>query len=209
MRTSETIEALAEALVAVQPKLQHPKKNAINPHLKNKFADLNCVIDANRETLSGAGLVIVQTPHSDGGCIQSFRRTRSESESREVESHEKTVKTGDKPEKQKVPASKASKSSDTAEDFAITQISVTTRLIHKSGQWIEDTVSVPLEGQKGLNLSQAAGSIITYLRRYGWQTILGINGEPDNDGSDGKTNGTKKPQQADRSKPVDNDMLGY
>ena len=160
MRTSETIDALAAALVEVQPKLQHPKKNASNPHLRNKFADLNAVIDANRETLAKAGLVVVQTCDKRNG--------------------------------------------DNGQSAAI---GVTTRLIHSSGQWVEGHVAVPLESQKGLNLSQAAGSIITYLRRYGWQTILGINGEPDDDGNEAKSNGTSKPPAADRDKPGDDDLL--
>lgn len=146
MRQSESIANLAAALVKVQPNLIHPKKNAKNPHLRNKFADLGSVIDANREPLAAAGLAILQTTTSyslDGDHY----------------------------------------------------IGVATRLIHESGEWIEGSQSLPLAEQKGLNLAQVAGSTDTYLRRYGWQTILGLNGEPDDDGNEGggdKTSDTSR-----------------
>jgi len=52
-------------------------------------------------------------------------------------------------------------------------IAVTTRVMHSSGQWLEDTLDIPLQGEK--NLAQAAGSIITYLRRYSLAAVAGIH----------------------------------
>jgi len=56
-------------------------------------------------------------------------------------------------------------------------IAVTTRIIHKSGQWMEETIDLPLSQTK--NAAQAAGSIITYLRRYSLAAFVGIAQEDD------------------------------
>ena len=62
------------------------------------------------------------------------------------------------------------------------KIGVTTMLLHKSGQYIGDTVSLTPDTSKGLSTAQNAGVVITYLRRYGLTAILGLAGEDDNDG---------------------------
>lgn len=49
-------------------------------------------------------------------------------------------------------------------------IGVTTRLLHTSGQWIEHEFTLPMvKGDP-----QAAGSAITYARRYALQALFGI-----------------------------------
>ncbi len=59
------------------------------------------------------------------------------------------------------------------------RVFVTTRITHSSGQWLEfDPLSIPFEGNP-----QAAGSAITYLRRYSLWAALGIAGEEDDDGN--------------------------
>lgn len=69
MKSSESIGALAKALCVVQQQVKHPIKNAVNPHLKNKFADLTCVIEANRESLAANGLVVAQSVGQDDGRV--------------------------------------------------------------------------------------------------------------------------------------------
>lgn len=59
-------------------------------------------------------------------------------------------------------------------------IALTTRLCHTSGQWIEDTLVLPVEIGKGMSTAQAIGSIITYGRRYSLTAMVGITQE-DND----------------------------
>jgi hypothetical protein len=54
-----------------------------------------------------------------------------------------------------------------------------TRLIHKSGQWIESTYPVC-----GLDKHQSMGSALTYARRYSLFSMVGVAGEDDNDGND-------------------------
>lgn len=59
-------------------------------------------------------------------------------------------------------------------------VMVSTRIMHKSGQWIEcGPVSVPL-GKKD---AQGVGSAITYAKRYGLSAALGVVADDDDDGN--------------------------
>jgi hypothetical protein len=49
-------------------------------------------------------------------------------------------------------------------------VGVTTRLMHSSGQWLESSYMLPMVKQD----PQAAGSTITYARRYALQAMAGI-----------------------------------
>lgn len=70
------------------------------------------------------------------------------------------------------------------------------RLLHESGQWQEDVIYLPLMERKGRTLTQEAGSILTYLKRYTWTSLLGMyTGEVDDDG--GKPSETKTAPKAD------------
>lgn len=60
--------------------------------------------------------------------------------------------------------------------------SVTTVLMHKSGQFIKSVASLPLVEMKGVNEAQRAGAVYSYLRRYALQAILNMASE-DNDAS--------------------------
>ena len=62
-------------------------------------------------------------------------------------------------------------------------VGVTTTLLHASGQWIEDTITLPLGDEKGKSVAQVAGSIITYLRRYSYGAIVGLATDEDTDGN--------------------------
>lgn len=61
-------------------------------------------------------------------------------------------------------------------------VGVTTRLIHKSGQWLESTFFALPTVLKGTNQTQQIGASITYLRRYGLVSLFGIAGDEDVDG---------------------------
>lgn len=65
-------------------------------------------------------------------------------------------------------------------------IGLTTVLMHASGQWLEDTVYLPLSDERGKSQAQVAGSIISYLRRYGLSAVLGIVTGEDDDGNAGR-----------------------
>ena len=53
-------------------------------------------------------------------------------------------------------------------------IRVETRILHSSGEWIEGDISLPAETLNSRNIAMAAGSAITYLRRYSLAGALGI-----------------------------------
>lgn len=63
-------------------------------------------------------------------------------------------------------------------EFIDGRLIVTTRLFHKSGQWIENQVSL----KPGQDTAQGMGSVITYGRRYGMTALLGICADDDDDG---------------------------
>lgn len=50
------------------------------------------------------------------------------------------------------------------------RVTVTTRLIHSSGQWIEASLAATCKDES----PQAIGSAVTYLRRYGLQAVAGV-----------------------------------
>lgn len=127
---SEKLDLLASALSKAQAEMPAVPMNAVNPFLKNKYADLAEMIKVASPILAKNGLSISQQPVSVEG-----------------------------------------------------QIGVTTTLLHASGQWIEDTISLPLGDEKGKSLAQVAGSIITYLRRYSYGAIVGLATDEDTDGN--------------------------
>ena len=75
------------------------------------------------------------------------------------------------------------------------QVTVETILSHQSGQWISGVASMPIDAGKGMTAVQSAGSLITYLRRYGIASLVGIYADEDADGNkaqDGKNKDEKK-----------------
>ncbi len=62
-------------------------------------------------------------------------------------------------------------------------LALTTRLIHQSGEWIEDTAVCPLQK----NDPQGYGSALTYLRRYSLASITGLY-QDDDDGESTRMN---------------------
>lgn len=64
---SDHIGDLATALAKAQAQIGAARKSSVNPHLKNRYADLADVWDACREALSAHGLSVTQVPHADDG----------------------------------------------------------------------------------------------------------------------------------------------
>tara|TARA_R110000868_G_scaffold97732_1_gene268877 strand:+ start:240 stop:845 length:606 start_codon:yes stop_codon:yes gene_type:complete len=61
-------------------------------------------------------------------------------------------------------------------------IAVTTTLVHTSGQWMSEQISMAIDpGAK--NPAQAAGSLITYLRRYSLSAFANVAQEDDDGNS--------------------------
>ena len=66
-----------------------------------------------------------------------------------------------------------------------------TRMLHNSGEWIEQEMTSELIQMKQMNAFQVQGSQITYLRRYMWASICGIASDDD---MDAKGEEVKAPQ---------------
>lgn len=62
---AEVSDTLGKALLKIQKQNIRVSKDAENPHFKAKYASLGAVIDALKDPLSKAGLVIVQAPSGD------------------------------------------------------------------------------------------------------------------------------------------------
>lgn len=153
MRTSERIEALAAALSKAQGAMRPAKKDAVNPHLKNKYADLAANVEAAREALAANGLAVVQEPVLAGTAGGGLG------------------------------------------------VSVSTRLLHSSGQWIEfDPLTVPAQKSD----AHGIGSATTYARRYALGAALGLVAEDDD--AAGAVGGGKASEPAKLSAPAGFDV---
>ena len=130
MNKSESVVKLSGALAKAQAEMPAVEKNATNPFLKNRYADLGAVIEAAKPILSKNGLSVVQMPVSLDNSI-----------------------------------------------------GVTTMLMHESGEWLEGTIFLPIGDEKGKSVAQVTGSVITYLRRYSYASILGMYADEDTDGN--------------------------
>lgn len=75
------------------------------------------------------------------------------------------------------------------------KVSVSTLLIHTSGEYIRETMVVPVAG----NIQQA-GSAITYMRRYALSALLGIVGDEDDDAE--SVVAPTRPSKASKAKAV-------
>lgn len=78
------------------------------------------------------------------------------------------------------------------------KLECTTRIFHESGEWIESTVAV--EADKGS--PQGFGSAITYARRYGIASALGIGLMDDDDGNKAEEKTTKADAKAEADKKL-------
>lgn len=75
MRTSDQVDQLQDALSKAQGVIKPAAKNATNPHLRNKFADLASCWDALRDALSSNGLSVSQgSKYDDSGRLVMVTR---------------------------------------------------------------------------------------------------------------------------------------
>lgn len=90
------------------------------------------------------------------------------------------------------------KSKLTFVQFPTGEHGLTTRIMHESGEWMEDSFTmVPAK-----NDPQGTGSAITYQRRYALGAILGLNIDTDDDGNAASNPG----KSGSRPKPTTDDM---
>ncbi len=118
MKSSDTLSAIAPALVAALSELRGVAKDSKNPHFKNDYASLEAVIETARPVLANHGLAFMQGLGA----------------------------------------------------FAGNAMTVSTRIIHESGEWIESDFQMPV----GKADPQGTASASTYARRYSLMGILGL-----------------------------------
>ena len=77
-------------------------------------------------------------------------------------------------------------------------VGLSTTLIHESGQFIESTMTIPMEGNKSMIACQQYGSASTYARRYAIQSAAGLCAEADDDAAPQRVNN----KQINQMKPL-------
>jgi len=89
---------------------------------------------------------------------------------------------------------------ETFDDSGI--VSVTTMLTHSSGQWISGTIGMAPGEERGKSSAQVLGSIITYLRKYGYSSIAGVAAADDDDDDGNAAQGRPSAHPAPKPEPV-------
>lgn len=82
------------------------------------------------------------------------------------------------------------------------KIGITSRLVHKSGEWMSDRIVIAAGEEKGKSHAQIAGSIVTYLRRYSLASILGLYADEDVDAQHPAPSGHPVAKSAPEAKPT-------
>jgi hypothetical protein len=150
MKTSDSITKISPALLKAQKAITFATKDAMNPHLKNRYADLQSVIEAIKPALNEAGIFFMQSA---------------------------TPSTDDK-------------------------LHLVTRLIHDSGEWVEDEIVIPVVKQD----AQGHGSAMTYARRYSLASMTGLF-QSDDDGNEVTIPKAKQePKKAEPTGISDNEL---
>lgn len=152
-RTSDQLEKIAPALVAIHSELRAIIKDSKNPHFKSKYASLDVILDTVRPILVKHGCFITQTL-TDGSSHNVTMRRKSNNEETE-----KVV--------------------ETFQETSVFTITAVSRVIHTSGQWIESFSIVPVAKFDAHGL----GAAQTYARRFSLASLLALATDEDDDGN--------------------------
>lgn len=82
-------------------------------------------------------------------------------------------------------------------------VEVETRLLHSSGQWMADTLTVPV----GKADAQGVGSAVTYARRYALAAFVGV--APDDDDGNAATSNAAAHRQEEAAKEAARPPKGF
>ena len=85
------------------------------------------------------------------------------------------------------------------------KLHLTTRLIHSSGEWIEDTAVCPLQKQD----CQGLGSAVSYIRRYSLSAFLSLYSDTDDDGQSAALNAADYLQKINHSQSLEELQANY
>lgn len=147
---------LARALCNAQAELESVEKS--NKGYGYNYASLPDTIQAAKEIIHRHGLCVIQLLGSDSTHGTTYEATGIENEegkTSRIKSDEVQI----------------------TERIFVGNLSVTTILLHVSGEQIQSTATLPLIDVPGANFAQAAGAVWTYIRRYAYQAILGMSSE--------------------------------
>jgi hypothetical protein len=97
-------------------------------------------------------------------------------------------------------------SSDKGQDAK--KASITTMLLHSSGQYLGSTAEINIIDMKGCNEAQSKGASISYLRRYALQALLNMASE-DNDASSEGPKKSGKPKEDSAPQPSTTRTSGF
>jgi hypothetical protein len=147
MKSSETIGAIAPALIKAQSQMQGIIKEGKNPAFRSKYVTLDSILDTLRPILTSNGLMLAQGSHQ--------------------------------PE-------------------TMQAVTVESRIIHTSGEWISTTATIPVTKPDAHGL----GSALTYGRRYSVSALLAISADEDDD-----ANGAVQAQDGFRRGPQGNIVI--
>lgn len=181
IQQSESITELAQAYVQAWAEMGAAIENSVNPKMQYRYADLEAVLAAVKPALLKHGLAIMQ-------FISAPQPLPSEKYFDAIT----PTPPGDKE------AARLAVDESFSHASRIASVSVTTMLIHTSGQYIRSTVAMPLYRMAGLTPVQVFGLITTYLRRYAITALTCIYAGEDNDGSDSEHAGKDSNPSMDR-----------
>ena len=85
------------------------------------------------------------------------------------------------------------------------KLHLTTRLIHSSGEWIEDTAVCPLQKQD----CQGLGSAVSYIRRYSLSAFLSLYSDTDDDGQSAALNASDYLNKINHSQSLEELQANY
>lgn len=167
IKTSSETEQLFGAMVTAQALIQKAKADSWNQYHRSWYADMASAVEATRPALSEAGLAVMQFPATRTGSVT--RSYREETQNGEGQKVTRPVYFSD--------------NTPMMETVPVVFVTIRTRVIHVSGQWIESVLEIPVS--MGNRPAQAIGSVITYGRRYAWMSILGVASDEDDDDGNG------------------------
>ena len=176
MNKSESIKELAMALSNAQKEMPPAPLNAKNPFFKSKYADLGSITETAKPVLAKYGLAVSQL------IVSNTMSHAPQVVTRVVKIDNKDV--------------------DVPVLLHDSWVGIETILMHDSGEWISNIITLPVVERKGNTLVQVAGGTISYLRRYSLAAVLGMYTGDDHDGNGSAKetgNGTKTTSSASAS----------
>jgi len=180
MKMSENTAEVFTAFSMFQGEVEDVIRNTAS--YKGKYAGLDQVVQA-RKLMSKYGLSFTQLP----GKITIFPRKQYK-----------------QPEKSPMVINHKDKDKD-KDNEVVGVLQLENAVFHKSGQWFSKTMSMKFgKCPNGISESQHIGMVISYMRRYGLLSMLGLAQEDDDAALPQKQNYPARQSQPAAQPPVSN-----